>query len=1137
MHHGMAPRLEVENLLKCGADPNFVLPNGIAAIHFASGKESECALRCLKLILQHSGNPNVRSIDDLTPVHVAASWGCCKALIFLLQKGGDPSIQDQDGNTALDLALMENNRRCVVALQEYTERISDGYTECHNNSLPDITEMSCITLLLGSAYENTPSSSTKISSLMSLPKIVTPGNMDYAVISSHLEIPGLCSKNGSKKELQIDDSTKIMRHKCEVNPTEEKVVPFTKTLQSSHCSEYFSTHRESDVTLEKSSICKNINCDVSDKTQHLIDRNWENNSRAALGSCMYSTIPQDLISSRKLPLNPTTEDYQVFTKLNGLDEISLDHVNAYIKESSDDHEEEALILHDNRSDFRTKYSECNTNIWDSGDRRWRPERIPNSLHNSGNDTVNAQNLELVGTRKGVPAVENKALTGVSTPSERSRAPTVEDIKKTVRTSDLLQTSQSPTLSVVPQNYMEHGSCNLQAPLRNSLLSTKGCNKTESEALSADTIPVTGEAESLQHGSLKQPYACSSSSSSEDTFIIEAHKYVHGKENSELYKGLKEMMLATKYSSSTSNEDKSPFFTPRTKSRLHCYNFRQNISSLFDESVEMPKRGRRVRRPEDPLATFSHDLTPDKFLPRKSSHSPGVIYESKTSNTSETLNIVDAKNPLERTSLKNILQDDKENDSELQTTVDISNFLTDDLSSEAEVKSRELKQTASNHCVEGAVLDSAWLTEDGESEISGVADQKNREVITTREDKSLPTSLCNQSFYHSTFIEDTAVNSRKVPRYSFSRLSSIVKVEESIAQLDLSTVDDSDSQEVPLSPGGRPVNISQSEPVEYLYKDNDKGHVLIEKHMPSMDQSGTNLPRNSDNTIIYDWRNYKINPITMNRAPPLNSPNRVAIELYRLSNDEIASRFRGFGDETVQVTSQNRKMCILLLDKRLKEQTSNRPSGLSIEYSTELSLALHTFNIPDCRKDEAALSQEFDQPDKTRKWREGVLKSSFNYLLLDPRVTRNLPSRCHDLSPVDCFHTFVSAIFYVGKGKRSRPYCHLYEALNHFKGSCKQPCSKVKHIMDIWKSGQGVLSLHCFQNTIPVEAYTREACMVDAIGLKLLTNQKKGVYYGQSQGWAPTRRRRLGVHMLYKTMQIFLAEGERQLRPPDIRSGY
>lgn len=41
--------------------------------------------------------------------------------------------------------------------------------------------------------------------------------------------------------------------------------------------------------------------------------------------------------------------------------------------------------------------------------------------------------------------------------------------------------------------------------------------------------------------------------------------------------------------------------------------------------------------------------------------------------------------------------------------------------------------------------------------------------------------------------------------------------------------------------------------------------------------------------------------------------------------------------------------------------------------------------------------------------------------------------------------------------------------------------KVQHIIDIWKDGYGVVSLHCFQSVIPVEAYTREACMVDAIG--------------------------------------------------------
>lgn len=31
-----------------------------------------------------------------------------------------------------------------------------------------------------------------------------------------------------------------------------------------------------------------------------------------------------------------------------------------------------------------------------------------------------------------------------------------------------------------------------------------------------------------------------------------------------------------------------------------------------------------------------------------------------------------------------------------------------------------------------------------------------------------------------------------------------------------------------------------------------------------------------------------------------------------------------------------------------------------------------------------LAQQFDHPDRSRHWREGLLKASFNYLLLDPR---------------------------------------------------------------------------------------------------------------------------------------------------------
>ena len=45
----------------------------------------------------------------------------------------------------------------------------------------------------------------------------------------------------------------------------------------------------------------------------------------------------------------------------------------------------------------------------------------------------------------------------------------------------------------------------------------------------------------------------------------------------------------------------------------------------------------------------------------------------------------------------------------------------------------------------------------------------------------------------------------------------------------------------------------------------------------------------------------------------------------------------------------------------------------------------------------------------------------------------------------------------------------------------QASEKLKMILNIWQSGYGVVSLHLFHNVIPVEAYTREACMIEALG--------------------------------------------------------
>lgn len=55
------------------------------------------------------------------------------------------------------------------------------------------------------------------------------------------------------------------------------------------------------------------------------------------------------------------------------------------------------------------------------------------------------------------------------------------------------------------------------------------------------------------------------------------------------------------------------------------------------------------------------------------------------------------------------------------------------------------------------------------------------------------------------------------------------------------------------------------------------------------------------------------------------------------------------------------------------------------------------------------------------------------------------------------------------------------------------------------------------------------------GIQTLTNQKQGHCYGVVASWPPARRRRLGVHLLHRALLVFLAEGERELRPQDIQA--
>uniref|UniRef100_A0A673CG71 Zgc:85936 n=1 Tax=Sphaeramia orbicularis TaxID=375764 RepID=A0A673CG71_9TELE len=367
-------------------------------------------------------------------------------------------------------------------------------------------------------------------------------------------------------------------------------------------------------------------------------------------------------------------------------------------------------------------------------------------------------------------------------------------------------------------------------------------------------------------------------------------------------------------------------------------------------------------------------------------------------------------------------------------------------------------------------DDVWITEDCSSQPESVSSSSSSSYFSPRRSREDSSDL------------PCTPGTGCTPRYSMSRLSSCRRPQH-LANLS-------------YTPGGRPHIQDLDEPVEYLYTDTEQGHKLIEIHIPPTE------------TILYDWRSIMFP------------------ETKGLTDRELRLKLKELGESPGPISSRTRPTYM----RRLC-QTDRSDSN-----SPELCRALQTFELPSCQADEQALCEQFDQPDQNRKWREGIIKSSFNYLLLDPRVTKNLPFRSQTMTPQECFQTFIHSIFYVGKGKRSRPYSHLYEALEYYKGdkTAKKLCPKVQHILQVWNAEQGVISLHCFQNVIPVEAYTREASMVEAIGLKKLTNQKRGDFYGVVSNWQLKRKRELGVHLLYKAMQIFLAEGERQLRPADIR---
>ncbi|XP_018023335.1 uncharacterized protein LOC108679252 [Hyalella azteca] len=183
----------------------------------------------------------------------------------------------------------------------------------------------------------------------------------------------------------------------------------------------------------------------------------------------------------------------------------------------------------------------------------------------------------------------------------------------------------------------------------------------------------------------------------------------------------------------------------------------------------------------------------------------------------------------------------------------------------------------------------------------------------------------------------------------------------------------------------------------------------------------------------------------------------------------------------------------LLHRLRKGCTDGVQEGKDVVYPRELQQALlHPDKVPWDRyvELEQIVSRAFSQPRSVDYWRGGTARVCFNYLLLDPSVTCDLPVRVHSLGPQEVFQVFISSIFYVGKGTKNRPYAHLYEALklfnaeeHHGNSRSTKISAQAQRVAKLWREGNGVVSLNFFHHSICAEALTREAAIIDAIDCK------------------------------------------------------
>ncbi|MDX8517917.1 ankyrin repeat domain-containing protein [Mesorhizobium dulcispinae] len=99
-----SPAAFITTLLDAGSNPNYEDHAGFPSIIAALSTERPDRLEIVRTLIEHSADPNMRGVNDWTPLHYAVAQRDAEAIRLLLASGADPSLRTRidDCETALE---------------------------------------------------------------------------------------------------------------------------------------------------------------------------------------------------------------------------------------------------------------------------------------------------------------------------------------------------------------------------------------------------------------------------------------------------------------------------------------------------------------------------------------------------------------------------------------------------------------------------------------------------------------------------------------------------------------------------------------------------------------------------------------------------------------------------------------------------------------------------------------------------------------------------------------------------------------------------------------------------------------------------------------------------------------------------